>query len=555
MTFSVSRKNGSTIRMRSLSRQVVALIVGIMVVLAASLVILSALQEQSKLNAALNDKINAVMRMVANAAPTLVLSRDTTTMTYVLESLASDQDFMAVFVADDMNAIASAGKDQALRLGFSPRSVEKRLGKDPWSISGTQDVTLFENDTDITIIKRITVGASNKHIGYVAGQFSKERQAASIRNAVMTNIVVGLGAALALALILTFILRRSLAPLAMVQADIGKMANGDLETRVSGTERRDEIGEIARALITLKAGLKERQDLQGERLAADQARSERQRQTDAHIAGFKSDIGHVLASFTANAALMSDSADHLSKLASRSSERAENAASASTEASVNVEGAAQAAEEMGAAIQEVEMQVQQVRGEIADATTASREVVERVGGLERMAYDIGEVVNLIRDIAAQTNLLALNATIEAARAGEAGRGFAVVASEVKALASQTASATDRIVTQIDSIQGATRELVGEIQGVAGRMDKIESFTNSVAASIEQQSAATGEIASNVAMASTSSNTVSADINQLAGAVAETGRAAEDMRNVSIGVDAEATRLRKTVDAFLVNVAA
>jgi methyl-accepting chemotaxis protein len=178
-----------------------------------------------------------------------------------------------------------------------------------------------------------------------------------------------------------------------------------------------------------------------------------------------------------------------------------------------------------------------------------------VRALDETARAIGEVVNLIRDIAAQTNLLALNATIEAARAGEAGRGFAVVAAEVKSLASQTADATDRIVAQVGAIQGATGEVVGAIQNIAERMGAIESFANSVATSIEQQAIATGEIASGVAMASSSALSVSSDLSVLADSVEETGQSAEQVRGAAGEVAAQALRLRATVDQFLHSVAA
>ena len=216
----------------------------------------------------------------------------------------------------------------------------------------------------------------------------------------------------------------------------------------------------------------------------------------------------------------------------------------------NVENAAQAAEEMGAAIREVEFQVRRVRTEIVEAASVSRDTAGSVRALDETARAIGEVVNLIRDIAAQTNLLALNATIEAARAGEAGRGFAVVANEVKSLAAQTDDATDRIVAQVAAIQGATGQVVGSIQNIAERMNAIEKFANSVATSIEQQAIATGEIASGVAMASTSALSVSSDLSVLADSVEETGRSAEQVRGAAGEVADQAQRLDSTVDQFL-----
>ena len=117
--------------------------------------------------------------------------------------------------------------------------------------------------------------------------------------------------------------------------------------------------------------------------------------------------------------------------------------------------------------------------------------------LSGAASRIGDVVKLITAIAEQTNLLALNATIEAARAGEAGRGFAVVAQEVKALAAQTAKATDEIGTQIGAMQTATQDSVAAIKEIGGTIGRIASIATTIAAAVEEQGAATQEIARNV----------------------------------------------------------
>ena len=343
-------------------------------------------------------------------------------------------------------------------------------------------------------------------------------------------------------------------PLQGLTQSIVSISDGNLETPLEGLDRRDEIGAIARALGVLKVRLAERQALQGQQQVSEAERRARQQGVDEAIIQFRSEVGSALETFKSNADRMSEASDGLARVAAESSGRAARAADNAHGASGNVESAAQAAEEMGAAIREVEFQVRRVRTEIVEAASISRDASGSVHELDESARAIGEVVNLIRDIAAQTNLLALNATIEAARAGEAGRGFAVVAAEVKSLASQTADATDRIVTQVGAIQGATGQAVVSIQNIAQRMGAIENFANSVATSIEQQAIATGEIASGVAMASSSALSVSSDLSVLADSVEETGRSAADVRSAAGEVAQQAVQLRSTVDQFLRRVA-
>ena len=125
---------------------------------------------------------------------------------------------------------------------------------------------------------------------------------------------------------------------------------------------------------------------------------------------------------------------------------------------------------------------------------------EMVQGLDATAQKIGEVVELITDIAEKTNLLALNATIDAARAGDAGKGFPVVATEVKNLADQTANATEETSSQINGIQTATQYSVGVIKQITGTITEINQISTAISDAIQEQSSATQEIAQNAARA-------------------------------------------------------
>ena len=180
---------------------------------------------------------------------------------------------------------------------------------------------------------------------------------------------------------------------------------------------------------------------------------------------------------------------------------------------------------------------------------------ETIGALARAAQQIDEVVGFIRTIAGQTNLLALNATIEAARAGEAGRGFAVVASEVKALANQTAKATEEISAQIAEVQSATRQAVDNVGAITTIMGDIDSFTAALSAAVQQQNAAAGEITRSIGHAATGTANVARSIAVTAEATENTNRSADMVLATASGLSEQAAQLRSSVDRFLANVAA
>jgi methyl-accepting chemotaxis protein len=539
---------------RSLSSQIAAAVVAIVTCATMIVVFAVASYNGAKQREDLQRRVGSLSAMVASASPTLILSRDSNTLVHILESLRGDPDFEAVMVADDMATLASAGRTEEERLSLTPRTLSAALKGQPWDILGKEGSRRIADADSVTELRAVKVGSQQKMIGYVAVRFDTSRLNAAA--ALEHRVTLGLGLILVLVLgpLLWFALARTMQPLKGLTQSIVSISDGNLDTPLEGLDRRDEIGAIARALDVLKVRLAERQALQGQQQISEAERRARQQGVDAAITQFRTEVGTALEAFKSNADRMSEASDGLARVAAESSGRAARAADNAHGASGNVESAAQAAEEMGAAIREVEFQVRRVRTEIVEAATISRDASGSVHELAESARAIGEVVNLIRDIAAQTNLLALNATIEAARAGEAGRGFAVVAAEVKSLASQTADATDRIVAQVGAIQGATGQAVVSIQNIAQRMGAIENFANSVATSIEQQAIATGEIASGVAMASSSALSVSSDLSVLADSVEETGRSAADVRAAAGEVAQQAVRLRSTVDQFLHRVA-
>jgi methyl-accepting chemotaxis protein len=268
---------------------------------------------------------------------------------------------------------------------------------------------------------------------------------------------------------------------------------------------------------------------------------------------FDAGVGDVVQAVSSQAKQMEASAQSLSAAAEESSNQASKVAAASEQASANVETVATATEELSASIAEISRQVANSSRIAGMAVGEAGKANEMVQGLVKASHRIGEVVNLITDIANQTNLLALNATIEAARAGAAGKGFAVVAAEVKNLANQTAKATEEVGAQITAVQAATHGAVTAIQTIGKTIGEIESITSTIAAAVEEQSAATREIARSVEQASSGTREVTSNIGVVIQAANDTGTAANEVLGSAKTLLNRSGHLHSLVDRFLADV--
>ncbi len=382
------------------------------------------------------------------------------------------------------------------------------------------------------------------------------RSVAAAFSDLIINIIVML-AAIMIALAATIVIvKRVVGSIAAITEEMTALAEGDLTIEISGAGRSDEIGHMAGAVEVFKANALERERLEAAAKEAEIRAEQEKKQAMEDLADkFEANVGDVLKSVTSATSQLDSTAGAMSQMAERSLNEATAVASASEQASANVQTVASASEELSSSISEISRQVLESSRITSEAVVEAEKTNHSVAGLNEAAQKIGDVVDMINDIASQTNLLALNATIEAARAGEAGKGFAVVASEVKNLANQTAKATEEIGGQIAAMQQETNSAVDALSGITDTIGKINEIATSVSSAVEEQSAATQEITRNVEEASRGTQEVNQNIASVSEASKETGTASTQVQSASKELAEQAGQLNDAVSDFLGEVRA
>ena len=343
--------------------------------------------------------------------------------------------------------------------------------------------------------------------------------------------------------------------IASIVAPMRALGAGDLSAEVPHQGETTEIGTMADALQVFKDALIAKQAADEAAARDADAKIQRAQRVDTITRQFESMVGELAGSLSSSSTELEAAANTLTTTAEITGRTSGEAAAASQEVSTNVQSVASATEEITSSVHEIGRQVQEASRVAGEAVRQAEKTDSSITDLSQAAARIGDVVKLITAVAEQTNLLALNATIEAARAGDAGRGFAVVASEVKALAAQTAKATDEIGTQIAGMQAATKDSVAAIREIGTTIKLISEISSTIAAAVEEQGAATQEIARNVQHAAQRSGEVASSITEVSRGAGETGSASAQVLSSAQMLSTESTRLKTEVENFLHTVRA
>ncbi|MGC2087342.1 MAG: HAMP domain-containing methyl-accepting chemotaxis protein [Bradyrhizobium sp.] len=439
--------------------------------------------------------------------------------------------------------IARARQPDAVALAERQKDLIKSLRE-----GGTIDVPFSELTKLNTAVLSTGVDVANAALSEMV-KAAEAQMSATRTSLIMNGAMLVLGIAVA-AFGFIVVHRRISAPILGLTDAMRRLAERDYAIDLGNPERRDEIGEMSRMVAVFRESMIEGDRLAEEKAAEQARRERRQIAVDGLIKRFESTVTDSLQTLTQASSQLDGTAHSMSATADRGQAKASEVAQVSERASGNVQMVAAATEQLSASIGEISRQVTESSTIANTAAAEAEKTNQQVQALSDAAQRIGDVVALISGIASQTNLLALNATIEAARAGEAGRGFAVVASEVKALASQTAKATEEISAQVAGIQGATRNSVDAIGGISATIQRVNQITTAIAAAVEQQGAATREIARNVQQASEGTNEVSRNIAGVSAATAETGKAAGEVLDSAKALTSLSNDLRRDVDSFI-----
>lgn len=478
-------------------------------------------------------RIEKIQKGAANALATIEEYRN-------LEVTPAEQDALNN-IAGVVNAYIT-NLDKAVKLASE--------GKTPEEIDGT-----------VKINDKPALQGMNQLVTEIAKQNQTKRSSLTsslynIQILALTIMIVAVLTAVILTILSVWALNfKIVRPIRKITNIMTDLAQGNVDIELEEQKYKNEIGEIAKAVIVFRDNKLEADRLVTIQTQEQETQAKRGEKLESISQEFDNNVRQSMTEVKSASSAMRNTAEGMSSTAQQTTQQASAVAAAAVQASTNLQAVASASEELTSSISEIGRQVEQSAGISTRAVNDAHQTDQKIRSLAEAANKIGAVVALITDIADQTNLLALNATIEAARAGEAGKGFAVVASEVKVLASQTAKATDEISSQINDIQKTTSESVDAIQSIGSTIGELSEITTQIASAVEQQGAATQEIAGNIEQAAAGTNEVTMNITGVNQSAEKTVLAANEVMSAVSTLTSQSDNVSGQVESFLGGVRA
>ncbi|MGO8913714.1 MAG: methyl-accepting chemotaxis protein [Bradyrhizobium sp.] len=464
------------------------------------------------------------------------------------EELKKRTGLEVVFVSHGKVIASTFGKGVSITL--PPQAIQTASNGSPTTV----DFSVGETPSQARVVHLPSDVGQGMTVAFVSSLKEIEAEKLAFAWSLALKALLALVVVLPLAFFGAHLATRQLLRLAGAMREL---ATGRLDVVLPGIDRLDEIGDIAKAVENFKvvAVEKAKAEQDERRLADEQAGAERKLVMQRLADEFETTLGGIIQGVSSNAATLEAAAGQLTATAENTQRLSTTVAASSEEASTNVQSVAASASELRSSVQNIAVKAGESRRIAGEAVTRAEKADARIADLTQAAARIGDVVQLISSVAEQTNLLALNATIEAARAGEAGRGFAVVAQEVKALAAQTAKATEEIGTQIAGMQAATTDSVGAIKDVSATIGQISTIAANISEAVEAQGEMTREIAHNIGEAAKGTADVASIITNVNVGAVETGSASTQVLQAARSLSTESNHLKAAVERFLVTVRA
>jgi methyl-accepting chemotaxis protein len=400
------------------------------------------------------------------------------------------------------------------------------------------------------------LGSENKPIGIIyigVGKIADLSQAAEtmLNHITLAGILVFCITGLATGVVC----RRIIRPIPILAGVTTQIASESFQDEIPFANRMDEVGELSRALNILRDAVAERASLRARQSAEAEISAERHSGVEAEIKHFRAEIASILEQVRSGSQVVDDTSRDLTKVTDEALSHTMSTQSAADRASITAVQVASASSELSHTVNEISRRTGAAVQTVGEALMIGQRSKKLVSDLSGAAERIGAVVAAIESIASQTNLLALNATIEAARAGEAGRGFAVVASEVKALATQTATATAEIGGQISAIQSVTRDVVEAFGKIEEKLRAVDNMSTSIAEAVEEQDKTTASIAQNANEAADTARIMQENVTAIEKVVSRAQAATVELEAMARQSSVSADRLVQTVNGFLLKVVA